>query len=209
MPFSIEEFLGIFERYNQRVWPLQVILILLAILLLILIFINKKNSNKVINSILAIFWFWMGVVYQLLFFSTINKAAYLFGILFIIQGLIFIWFGVLKPDNLNYKIRLDNIGFIGILFILYALLIYPVLAVYFGHTYPQMPTFGLPCPTVIFTFGVLLFSEKRLPWYLFSIPFLWSLIGFSAAVNLGIKEDFGLVIAGILGSVILFFYKPK
>lgn len=209
MPFSIEEFLEIFERYNLSIWPIQVILNLLAILVIILIFINKKNSNKVINSILAIFWFWMGAVYHLLFFSAINKAAYLFGILFIIQGLIFIWFGVLKPGNLNYKFRLDYIGFSGILFILYALLIYPVLAVYFGHTYPQMPTFGLPCPTVIFTFGVLLFSEKRLPWYLLTIPFLWSLVGFSAAVNLGIKEDFGLVIAGVLGSLILAFYKPK
>jgi len=56
---------------------------------------------------------------------------------------------------------------------------------------------------------VLLFSEKRLPWHLYTIPFLWSLIGFSAAVNLGIKEDFGLVIAGILGSLIPAFYKPK
>lgn len=209
MPFSIEEFLGIFERYNQRVWPLQVILNLLAILVIILIFLNKKKANKVINSILAIFWFWMGIVYQLLFFSTINKAAYLFGILFIIQGLLFIWFGVLKPEKLHYKFRPDSMGYTGILLILYALLIYPVLAIYFEHSYPQMPTFGLPCPTVVFTFGVLLFSEKRLPWYLFIIPFLWSLIGFSAAVNLGIKEDFGLVVAGILGSLILVFYKPK
>ena len=76
-----------------------------------------------------------------------------------------------------------------------------------GHVYPQTPTFGLPCPTVIFTFGILLFSITRVRWYVMFIPFLWSLIGFSAAFNLGLEEDYFLVFAGVI-AMILQFLKP-
>jgi len=34
-------------------------------------------------------------------------------------------------------------------------------------------------------------------------PLLWSLIGFGAALSLGIREDFGLLVAGALGTVLL------
>jgi hypothetical protein len=35
------------------------------------------------------------------------------------------------------------------------------------------------------------------------IPFLWSLLGFSAAVQLGIREDIGLLVAGLAGTGLL------
>ena len=61
----------------------------------------------------------------------------------------------------------------------------------------------------IFTFGILLYSVHRIPWYIIIIPLLWSIVGFSAAMNLGIQEDYGLVIAGLLSAAILLFGKPK
>ena len=73
----------------------------------------------------------------------------------------------------------------------------------FGHTYPSNPTFGLPCPTTIFTFGILIWTVKKIQIYVVIIPLLWSLIGFSAALNLGVKEDFGLLIAGVLGFILI------
>jgi len=46
-------------------------------------------------------------------------------------------------------------------------------------------------------------ATNKMPWYLLVIPLLWSLIGLSAAVNLHIYEDFGLVIAGVIGTVMI------
>jgi hypothetical protein len=40
------------------------------------------------------------------------------------------------------------------------------------------------------------------------IPFLWSIVGFSAAVSLGIREDNGLLFAGI-ASVGLLILRDK
>jgi hypothetical protein len=64
----------------------------------------------------------------------------------------------------------------------YALLAYPAIGLWLGHAYPALPLFGVtPCPVTIFTFGCLLFSNTPVPWSVFAIPVLWSLIGGSAA----------------------------
>jgi hypothetical protein len=153
-------------------------------------------------------WMWMGTVYHLLFFSAINPASYLFGALFILQGLLFLIVGVFKKGILEYQNNLNLNSIIGIVLILFALIIYPALSHLLGHRYPAMPTFGLPCPTAIFTFGILLFASEKIPWYVIVIPFLWSLVGFSAAVQLQITEDFSLLVTGITVTAILLFYKP-
>jgi hypothetical protein len=154
--------------------------------------------------VLAFFWLWMGLVYHIIFFTEINPAAYIFGVLFIIQGLLFFFFGVLN-NQLTYSDSNYKLSVAGIIFILFALFIYPFLGLIFGHTYPGNPTFGLPCPTTIFTFGIFLFSEKKISFYLYLIPFLWSIVGFTAAINLGIYEDTGLLAAGIAGALLIIF----
>ncbi len=120
------------------------------------------------------------------------------------QGLIFLYSGVIK-NGLSFHYQTNVYSITGGIFILYAPLIYPLLGYAFGHSYPQSPVFGVaPRPTTIFTFGLLLWTVKKVPFYVWIIPLLWSLIGFSAAVNLGVKEDFGLFVAGIVGSLLLY-----
>ncbi len=204
MPFTTEEFLNLFEEYNLSLWPLHMILYTLGIFAILFIMIRKRTEGVVVNIILAILWFWMGAVYHLLYFSTINSLAFLFGILFIAQSAIFIWTGVLGKQ-LAYRWQLNARGITGLLFVIFAFLIYPFLSAFFGHSYPRTPTFGLPCPTTIFTFGILLFSARKLSWYIYAIPLIWSLIGFSAAINLSMKEDFSLLIAGIVGTLFFIF----
>jgi hypothetical protein len=204
MPFTVEQFMDIFGKYNVAVWPRQLLFYLIVILTLILAVKKTNYSDKVISAILSFFWLWMGVVYHLVYFTQISKAAYAFGILCIIQGFLFFYVGVMK-NNLSFRFRSNNYTLIGSLFIIYALGVYPMLGYFSGHIYPKSPTFGLPCPTAIFTFGLLLWAEKAFPKYLLVIPFIWSVIGFSAAVSLGIREDIGLLIAGVVGSLMILF----
>jgi hypothetical protein len=66
--------------------------------------------------------------------------------------------------------------------------------------------FGVaPCPTTIFTFGLLLWTRGRVPGWLLAVPTLWALIGFTAALTLGILEDTGLLVAGLLGTGLLLY----
>jgi hypothetical protein len=202
LPFTIDQFLEVMKNYNLSVWPFQIVLNMLAVIAIVLCFKTIKASSKTVNGILAFYWLWIGIAYHLVHFTSINKAAYLFGILNIAQGLLFMYTGLLR-NKLQYKFRPDFYGISGVIFILYALVIYPILSHAFGHVYPEQPTFGLPCPTTIFTFGILLWTTVTVPKYVLIIPFLWSLIGFSAAVNLRITEDFGLLAAGIIGTVLI------
>ena len=201
-PFTLEQFLDVFRNYNESVWPLQILFFMLGVCSVFLVFFRIKADNKTISSILALLWIWTGIVYHILFFTSINKAAYAFGTLFIFQGILFLITGVIK-SRLSFRFTNDLFSNSGLIFILYALIIYPILGYYSGHRYPSSPTFGLPCPTVIFTFGILLLSSKKVPLIYVVIPLIWSLIGFLAALKFGIFEDTGLLIVGLLGTALV------
>jgi hypothetical protein len=202
MPFSIEQFLNVFADYNLAVWPLQLALVCLAIIAVILALISHSRPAKIISLLLALFWSWTGIVYHIAFFTRINQAAYIFGGLCLIQAAIFVLSGAVRGD-LIFRARKDPAGILGSLFIFYALVGYPALGQALGHVYPAAPTFGAPCPTTIFTFGILLWTEGKFPRLLLWIPLLWSLIGLSAAISLGMREDFVLPISGAITTAIL------
>ncbi len=203
IPFTIEQFLNVFETYNAAIWPMQIIAYILGIIAVALVFRKNSFSDSMISIILAIFWMWTGVFYHIIHFSAINKPAIVFGILFILQGVLFLVSGVFSR-KLSFSFSGKPTAVIGLVCIIYAMVLYPLLNYVFGHTYPHMPMFGVaPCPTTIFTFGLLLLSGSYVPKYILVIPFLWSLIGMSAAVNLGIIEDFGLLVAGVAGTVLI------
>lgn len=209
LPFTVDQFLQVFEDYNLFMWPTQVLAYLLGITILYLSVSQYHSADKHINRILGLFWFCIGAIYHISFFAEINSIAILFGTLFIMQGLVFF---ILSQANiqLHYGFRNDIYGIVGTLFILYSMLIYPILGFLFGHTYPKAPMYGIaPCPTAIFTFGILLWTKAKVPYWVLIIPFLWSLIGFSAALQLNIYEDIGLLVAGIIGLSMLIFRNQK
>lgn len=206
VPFSVEQFVEIFRNYNEAIFPFQFGLYFLAIVAVLFTFRQSGSRNKWISSILSFFWLWMGIIYHLVYFSGINKAAYLFGVLFIIQGGLFFYCGVLN-DKLQYSFNTNWKGVMGAIIIGFGLILYPILSFYNGHTYPYSPTFGLPCPTTIFTLGLLFWVENKPPKFLWIIPLIWSVIGFTAALTLGFYEDIGLLVAGIFSGLQLVRFK--
>lgn len=196
LPFTIEQFLSVFELYNQSVWPFQVLVYIPVVFSIILILKISKLSGKFISSTLVFLWLWMGVIYHLTFFTTINPAAYVFGILFVTQAILLAYYGLLK-GTLSFVFEGDVFSYAGIALVAFALIVYPLAGYFFGHIYPRSPTFGLPCPTTIFTLGILLMLKGRIPFRLLIVPILWSIIGFMAALQLSIYEDTGLLISGI------------
>jgi hypothetical protein len=203
LPFTTDQFLAVFEQYNQAVWPLQIVLNLLGLAAIVLAVKKYAFSNRLILAILTFLWLWIGIAYHFAFFTAINPAAFAFAILNVIQGIIFLVFGAFT-QRVSFQFKPNLYGITGALLILYAMFIYPLLGYAFGHVYPKSPTFGLPCPTTIFTFGLLLWTDIKVPKIILIIPFLWSLIGSSAALTLGIHEDIGLLVSGFAGVVLIF-----
>jgi hypothetical protein len=208
LPFTIDQFLGVFEQYNQAIWPMHIVAYILAIGVIFLAAKKTRYSDQIVSVVLACFWAWMGIVYHLMYFSVINGAAIGFGILFIIQALIWLVFGVIRP-KLSFQLDTNPYALTGVVLIVYAMLVYPLIGTLLGHGYPRSPSFGVaPCPTTIFTFGLLLWTTARVPRTMLIIPFIWSLLGFSAALSLGVREDIGLLLAGVL-SVALLLWRDR
>lgn len=85
-PFTTEQFFLVFEHYNLKIFPAQLIIVILGIAALLLVHSKNRYKNKLIGCYLGLLWIWTGLVYHIVFFSGINKAAYVFGGIFIIQG---------------------------------------------------------------------------------------------------------------------------
>jgi hypothetical protein len=198
LPFTRMAFFDVFVRYNEAVWPAQFVLYALAVVALGLVFVRRGHADRSIAAILALLWLWMGGVYHLAYFRPINPAASLFGGVFLLGAAAFAWEGVVR-GRLRFEPRIRAQSRIALALIAYALVVYPLLALLLGHGYPAMPTFGLPCPTTLFTLGMLALLRPPYPGYVLAVPVLWTLVGVQAALLLGVYEDLGLIFAGAAG----------
>ena len=207
LPFTIEQFFGVFQAYNTAVWPAQMLLLLLAALALIFIALRRPWSGMAVSAILAVLWIWLGAAYHLAFFAQINPVAYGFGALSIVGGLVFAWHGVIRR-RLEFSFGKSLRAAIGTALLVFALVVYPIWGTLAGHGYPALPTFGLPCPTTIFTIGVLALASGTSLRAALTVPILWSLVGSQAAFVLDVKPDLGLLVAGVV-AVGLFIWPAR
>jgi hypothetical protein len=147
IPFTVEQFFDIFGTYNTAIWPAQVVAYMFGIIALGLALRENKLSSRIISGILALFWIWMGVFYHIVHFSVINPAARIFGLFYVLQGVLFFLIGTIL-GRLSFRFNYKPLPILGACFILYAMVIYPLLGLAFGHSYPRVPLFGVaPCPT--------------------------------------------------------------
>jgi hypothetical protein len=205
LPFTITEFLKVFELYNEAIWPTQVLSYLGGAAVVGLIASRSRYAGIAATAVLAAMWLLNGIGYHLAYFSEINRAAVFFGALFVAQSALIAWAGF-GARRLQFSMRTDAATVIAVIALAYAMLVYPLLGWAFGHVYPASPVFGVaPCPTTIFTFGILLLARPAAPAWLFVIPVIWSVIGGSAALLLGVREDFGLIAAGVAAILVLMF----
>lgn len=203
LPFGQAEFFAVFAAYNSAVWPVQLLLVGLAVAIVGLALRPRTWSNRFTSWVLAFLWVWMGLVYHFGFFHRINPAAGLFAVFFVIQGLLFGLAGGVR-GRLDFHFQPTVRGFAGALLVGYALVGYPLLGSLLGREFPATPTFGLPCPTTIFTLGVLFWLRRPASWFFLVIPLAWSLVGTTAALQLGVPEDLGLFAAGVVVAFLRF-----
>jgi hypothetical protein len=202
LPFTHEQFYDVFREYNQTLWPAPLLLMGLAIFAIVLVLRPRSWSGTAISGILALLWAWLALAYHLAFFAEINPLAYLFSAMSLLGALALFWQGVVY-----HRLRFAWLGggraYAGAVLIVFALIVYPLWSWYAGYGYPSMPTFGLPCPTTIFTIGILAFMISEYPRSVLVVPVLWCLVGAQAAFVLGVAQDMGLIVAGVVGVVLL------
>jgi hypothetical protein len=203
-PFTVEAFLAVFAAYNAAIWPIHFVAYGLGAVVVWALFAPAQGRMRLALAALAVLWAVTGIGYHLMFFARINPIAPVFAAFFVVQAGLFAA-SAAWPADLRFRLARDFRSAAGLGVIIYAVAIYPVLGIWAGHGLMAGPMFGVaPCPTTIFTIGILLIAQGRWVLWLSVIPILWSLIGLAAALQLGIPEDLamplaGCVLAGTLG----------
>lgn len=197
LPFTHAQFVAVFASYNMAVWPMQIVAYLLGAAMLALLASRRPTAGRLIGGGLAAMWLWTGIGYHWLFFAEINAAAWLFGALFVVQGLLLLLAAVVQ-NRLRFAASGGTSALLGWGFVAYAAVIYPLIGFATGNAYPGMPMFGIsPCPVTIFTFGLFLLASSSVPRWLLVIPLAWSLVGGSAAFLLQVPQDWFLLFSGV------------
>jgi hypothetical protein len=204
LPFTVEQFYGVFVQYNGTVWPMQIVLYAIGITIPALLALGAPHRNRIISFLLALLWVWMSVAYYFAFFTSISGSGWVLGAVLLAGGLWLGWIGGIR-GRLQFGWRGDWRGALGGVLILYALVLYPMIGMALGHTYPAMPTFGLPCPVTILTVGMLMLMTAPVPRSVFIVPALWGVFGgASATFLLEVYQDAGLLFAGLVSLAAIF-----
>jgi hypothetical protein len=202
LPFTTEQFFAVFASYNETVWPAPVFAYALGAVAVAAALHGGHATSRLVAAALALMWLWTGIAYHWLAFVAINDAAWAFGALFVAEAALLVRFGMLR-GSLQFRYRSGRNCVVGLLFVVYAAILYPLVGQAFGHGYPAMPMFGItPCPVTIFTFGLLLLTRSG-SWPVVAIPLLWSLIGGTAAFLLNVPQDWLLLFSGPVAAILL------
>ena len=198
MPFTPEQFFGVFAEYNRTMSWMMLALWVAALVAAAAAFRDGVRASRLLTWYLAALWLWNAVAYHALLFTRINPPAWLFAGLFVLQAILLTL--AATQDRLAYFETREWRQQVGTMLVVYALF-YPLLNITIGHGYPAAPTFGVPCPTAILTLGLLLTTRGPARTRLLIIPVIWGFIAASAALQLGVWADYLLVAAAVLGAV--------
>jgi hypothetical protein len=200
IPFTAEQFFEAFAEYNRGIWPAQLVLFGLATFAAAACFFrHSKRSHRLVGGVLGLLWAATAVLYHVMYFTAVTPAAYGFAALFLAGAFVLL----ARKEPLMFGASAPSRQRLGAALVIFALLVYPALGYALGHRYPAMPTFGAPCPLVIFTLGLLVTVKPRIPAALVAIAAIWALFATSAAIQFGIYEDFGLTTAATVVAIIV------
>jgi hypothetical protein len=201
---TFDGLLQVFVSYNTDIWPMQIVAYGLGVVALIFGVSSTRYSSRMVAGVLTFFWLWTGLVFSTLYFPRAMPVALVFAPMFVAEGVIIALSGVFRR-GLSFGFKPGLYGALGWLFVLYAMVGYPAIEYLLGRGYPRLLAFGLAdCPTTVFTSGLLLWTDRRVPKYVLVIPLIWSLSAV-LPVYLGIVEDVGLFVSGVAATAMILY----
>ena len=111
--FTPEVFFSMVARYNAAIWPLQLVALVLGMLAVALTLRAGRWHDRAVAAVLVAAWLWTALVFHLQHFAGINWAAWGFAALFLLQGVLIAWCGLLS-GRLRFRFRPDLSGWLGL-----------------------------------------------------------------------------------------------
>ena len=125
LPFTSDEFFDVLAAYNRSFWPIALALWAYALATAVVL-ARHHGRTRFAAAMLAVQWVWAGVAYHAVFFTAINPAAWLFAALFLVEGALLAWFGVVH-EQLRFS-STGSLRHVAAWTLIISALLYPVLA---------------------------------------------------------------------------------
>jgi len=202
LPYTEDVLSSLLGRYNAELWPLHIAVYLLGLVALYLALTRRRGSGRTVAGVLAFGWLWTGAVYHWKYLATLDFSAPVFAAVFILQGMLLVWAGVIRnafvfPTDSRLAIMA------GTATVVLALVGSPLLALATGVDLARSQTFALtPMATMLATMGFMLLA-RRPPAYLVAAPLLWSLFEGARGWYLDAPERLAAAAIAVLATAVL------
>jgi len=208
--FSPRTWYRLHELHNAAIWPAQLVALALGISAIVLL-LWQRPASRVVTAIFALCWAWVGWVFHLGHYATINWAANWFAAGFALQALLLLVFGVVRR-NLSFEraptqdplvaarcnISATAQRAAGLALLGFGVLAQPLIGPLLGRPWTQIEAFGVtPDPTVAATLGLLLLASGRAARVLWPLPLAWCGIAGATLWSMGSPEAFLMPLVGI------------
>ena len=192
MPFSVEDFFAVFAAYNAAIWPLRIVAWVGGLVVDVMLLRPSRTADAFIFLICSARGVTRGIGQRLTLFAAVDPAAGWFAALFVLQAVLRVAAPFLLRNDVVSGETVPGPTWVAGALILFALALYPLIGVFFGHRDTAGPVFGVaPCPTAIFTIGVLPIGDRKRMRWLLILPAVRS-----AAILLSVPQDCGFIAAG-------------
>jgi Family of unknown function (DUF6064) len=185
--FSPRTYYRLLQRYNEALWPAQLLTLALGAGILALLRRPSARQGQIIAGILALLWIWMAWGFLWQRYATINWITSYVAPLFVLQALVLLWWGGVR-GKLSFRASQSPAGMVGVVLAVVGLLLYPLLTRVSGRPWSQAEVFGIhPDPTVLGTLGLVLLTSARWSWTLLIVPILWCIFSGATLVAMHLQ----------------------
>lgn len=199
--FSTDTYFRLYERYNEELWPWQLLPLTAGLMVHSIIKTKRGRSGRWVAAIFALSWLWVAWGFHLQRYTTINWFAPVFAAMFLIEGVFLIWAGIVR-NRLVFTAPVSAQNRVGWGVYYFSLIGQPLSVPFFGNAWTQAGLFGTtPDPTAIATLGMLLFASNRSHWGLLIIPLTWCAI--SGATLYGLASPLAIIMFLTLSIVLV------
>lgn len=203
IPFSAQTWRDLVESYNQDLWPIQALIVLLTVVVIVTGRLSRRSMTwrRTACTGLAALWVFVGWQFLAMRYATINWAATWFAAGFMLEAVLLVYFGVLKARLFDPVGTLLQRG-TGLSLFVYALALKPTFDLVTGVPVAQMEVFGvMPDSLAIGTIGIVLASagrqDRRVTGTLLLWPTLWCLISGLTLLGLELQGAMFLLVISV------------
>ena len=196
----MEIFWNSIAEYNAATWPYQLAFIAVAAVLTLVLWFRPCTWAKIATKVLMVLEsLWIAFVYYMKFAATREHSSVM-AIFWCLVAASWVYDLATHYSSFQKSGKYRPWGVIMILLPL----VYPVVSLLRGMTFPEMTTPMLPSAVALYMLGMLMAFNRKVNFFAFIFIMHWALLSMTKIVLFNIPEDL-LLAAACLPAMFIFF----